>query len=147
MRANCLMFLVHSKPTCVLVYCILCDEVVVEQHFSRQPPGMSTTVLLMIFHVQTTLWRVGITHSSAALDAIIQTYCNILRIMFAILTFATSIVDILTFRHFDFDIVTVDIFIVDILTVHPYWHVLAMALASVGLSVCHTAVLYQRGAS
>ena len=43
---------------------------------------------------------------------------NILRIVFAILTFAISIVDILTFRHFDFDIVTVDIFIVDILTVH-----------------------------
>jgi len=38
--------------------------------------------------------------------------------MFAILTFAISIVDILTFRHFDFDIVTVDIFIVDILTVY-----------------------------
>jgi len=36
--------------------------------------------------------------------------------MFAILTFAISIVDILTFRHFDFDIVTVDI-----LTVHPYF--------------------------
>jgi len=35
---------------------------------------MSTTVLLMIFHIQTTLWRVGITHSSAALDAIIQTF-------------------------------------------------------------------------
>ena len=43
---------------------------------------------------------------------------NILRILFAILTFAISIVDILTFRHFDFDIVTVDISIVDILTVH-----------------------------
>jgi len=39
--------------------------------------------------------------------------------MFAILTFAISIVDILTFRHFDFDTVTVEIFIVDILTVHP----------------------------
>jgi len=43
---------------------------------------------------------------------------NILRIMFTILTFAISIVDILTFRHFDFDIVTVVIFIVDILTVY-----------------------------
>jgi len=38
--------------------------------------------------------------------------------MFGILTFAISIVDILTFWHYDFDIVTVDIFIVDILTVY-----------------------------
>ena len=45
---------------------------------------------------------------------------NILRIVFAILTFAISIVDFLTYRHFDFDIVTVDIFIVDILTVNPW---------------------------
>jgi len=54
---------------------------------------------------------------------------------FDILTFAISIVDILTFRHYDFDIVTVDIFTVDLVTCHPlygihttyvwercYWH-------------------------
>jgi len=39
---------------------------------------------------------------------------------FDILTFAISIVDVLTFRHYDFDIVTVDIFTVDIVTCHRY---------------------------